>query len=152
MMQEIIDKINLHKSRAKLAQKEIRAFDNELSVEIFEDFEKVKGNEKIAVVGLGYVGLPLAVLLNKKFNVVGYDISKERIEELKKGVDKTREVEKEELLKLEKEKEEAELKLQKEVKKKKSVSKKKEEKPKKLTKLERIKNNLKVIESKLNSM
>ncbi|RUM72266.1 MAG: hypothetical protein DSZ08_01355 [Sulfurovum sp.] len=42
MMQEIIDKINLHKSRAKLAQKEIRAFDNELSVEIFEDFEKVK--------------------------------------------------------------------------------------------------------------
>ncbi len=64
-----------------------------------EDFEKVKGNEKIAVVGLGYVGLPLAVLLNKKFNVVGYDISKERIEELKKGVDRTREVEKEELLK-----------------------------------------------------
>ena len=62
------------------------------------DFEKGKGKEKIAVVGLGYVGLPLAVLLDKKFNVVGYDISKERIEELKKGVDRTREVSKEELL------------------------------------------------------
>ncbi len=63
-----------------------------------EDFEKGKGKEKIAVVGLGYVGLPLAVLLDKKFNVLGYDISKERIEELKKGVDRTREVSKEELL------------------------------------------------------
>jgi len=63
-----------------------------------EDFEKGKGKEKIAVVGLGYVGLPLAVLLDKKFNVLGYDISKERIEELKRGVDRTREVSKEELL------------------------------------------------------
>ena len=64
-----------------------------------DDFEKNKGKEKIAVVGLGYVGLPLAVLLDEKFNVVGYDISKERIQELKKGVDKTREVEKDKLLK-----------------------------------------------------
>ncbi|NPA52211.1 MAG: nucleotide sugar dehydrogenase [Aquificae bacterium] len=62
-----------------------------------EDFKK--GKQKIAVVGLGYVGLPLAVLLDRKFNVIGYDISKERIEELKKGIDKTREVEKDQLLK-----------------------------------------------------
>ncbi len=64
-----------------------------------DNFKKGKGQEKIAVVGLGYVGLPLAVLLDQKFNVVGYDISKERIQELKKGIDKTREVEKEKLLK-----------------------------------------------------
>ncbi len=60
-----------------------------------EDFQKDK---KICVVGLGYVGLPLAVLLNKEFNVVGFDISKERIKELKEGYDRTREVEKEDLL------------------------------------------------------
>ena len=61
-----------------------------------KDFEK--GNkEKIAVIGLGYVGLPLAVLLDKKFNVIGFDINSKRIEELKKGYDRTREVEKEKL-------------------------------------------------------
>ncbi len=60
-----------------------------------EDFQKDK---KICVVGLGYVGLPLAVLLNKKFNVVGFDISEERVKELKEGYDRTREVEKEELI------------------------------------------------------
>ena len=60
-----------------------------------EDFQNDK---KICVVGLGYVGLPLAVLLNKKFNVVGFDISEERIKELKEGYDRTREIEKEDLL------------------------------------------------------
>ncbi len=61
-----------------------------------KDFEK--GNkEKIAVIGLGYVGLPLAVLLDEKFNVIGFDINSKRIEELKKGYDRTREVEKEKL-------------------------------------------------------
>ncbi len=53
--------------------------------------------EKICVVGLGYVGLPLAVLLAKKFAVVGFDINKQRIEELKKGIDKTGEVNESEL-------------------------------------------------------
>ncbi|SHK54581.1 UDP-N-acetyl-D-galactosamine dehydrogenase [Thermocrinis minervae] len=48
--------------------------------------------DKICVVGLGYVGLPLAVLLSKKFKVVGYDTKKERIEELKSGIDSTGEV------------------------------------------------------------
>lgn len=47
----------------------------------------------IAVVGLGYVGLPLACLLAKKFKVVGFDISKRRIDELRDGIDTTKEIE-----------------------------------------------------------
>ncbi len=54
--------------------------------------------EKICVVGLGYVGLPLAVELAKHFFVLGFDIKKDRIEELKSGFDRTKEVEKEKLL------------------------------------------------------
>ena len=49
-------------------------------------------NETIAVVGLGYVGLPLAVHLSRHFNVVGYDYNAGRIAELKKGMDRTLEV------------------------------------------------------------
>ncbi|NPA12691.1 MAG: nucleotide sugar dehydrogenase, partial [Aquificae bacterium] len=57
-----------------------------------------KGNSgKIAIIGLGYVGLPLAVLLDKKFNVIGYDIDPNRIKELKQGYDRTNEVSKEDL-------------------------------------------------------
>jgi UDP-N-acetyl-D-galactosamine dehydrogenase len=52
---------------------------------------------KVGVIGLGYVGLPLAVEFGKKIDVVGFDISKERIEELKKGYDRTKETEPEEL-------------------------------------------------------
>lgn len=48
---------------------------------------------KIAVVGLGYVGLPLARLFATKYPVVGFDINKRRIEELRKGRDTTLEVE-----------------------------------------------------------
>ncbi|MGR7812016.1 nucleotide sugar dehydrogenase [Lacinutrix undariae] len=48
---------------------------------------------KIAIIGLGYVGLPLAVEFAKKFHVVGFDINQKRIDELKSGVDKTLEVE-----------------------------------------------------------
>jgi len=47
----------------------------------------------VAVIGLGYVGLPLAVELSKKMPVVGFDISQERIQELTNGHDRTREVE-----------------------------------------------------------
>ena len=47
----------------------------------------------IAVVGLGYVGLPLAALLARKFRVIGFDISVPRIEELSRGFDHNREVE-----------------------------------------------------------
>ena len=53
--------------------------------------------EKIGIIGLGYVGLPLAVEFGKVFSVVGFDINKERINELKKGIDRTREVEHDEL-------------------------------------------------------
>ena len=52
-----------------------------------------KKNVKLSVVGLGYVGLPLAVAFSEKFKVVGYDIEQKRIEELKNGYDKTLEVE-----------------------------------------------------------
>ena len=48
--------------------------------------------KKICVVGLGYVGLPLAVALSKYYSVVGFDINQERIEELKKGYDRTAEI------------------------------------------------------------
>ncbi len=47
----------------------------------------------ISIVGLGYVGLPLAVALAKHFEVVGFDISQARIDELKSGHDRTNEVE-----------------------------------------------------------
>jgi UDP-N-acetyl-D-galactosamine dehydrogenase len=47
---------------------------------------------KIAIIGLGYVGLPLAVEFGKKYSVVGFDIDNRRIEELKKGIDKTLEI------------------------------------------------------------
>jgi UDP-N-acetyl-D-galactosamine dehydrogenase len=53
--------------------------------------------EKIGIIGLGYVGLPLAVEFGKVLPVVGFDINKERIEELKKGHDRTLEVDAEEL-------------------------------------------------------
>ncbi|MEZ4802514.1 MAG: nucleotide sugar dehydrogenase [Gelidibacter sp.] len=49
-------------------------------------------NKKITVVGLGYVGLPLAVEFAKKFLVVGFDINQRRIDELRLGIDKTLEV------------------------------------------------------------
>lgn len=42
-------------------------------------------NPTIAIIGLGYVGLPLAVEFAKKFKVVGYDINAERINELQEG-------------------------------------------------------------------
>ena len=48
--------------------------------------------KKICVVGLGYVGFPLLFELSKSFNVLGFDISQDRIDELKKGIDKTNEV------------------------------------------------------------
>ena len=53
--------------------------------------------EKIGIIGLGYVGLPLAVEFGKVMDVVGFDINTERIEELTSGYDRTREVEPHEL-------------------------------------------------------
>src|SRR5258706_5246096 len=48
--------------------------------------------EKIGIIGLGYVGLPLAVEFGKTIEAVGLDINQSRIDELKKGIDHTREV------------------------------------------------------------
>src|SRR5690606_2023117 len=50
-------------------------------------------NSKIAVIGLGYVGLPLARLFATKYNVIGFDINQKRIDELRQGKDLTLEVE-----------------------------------------------------------
>ena len=49
--------------------------------------------KKIAVIGLGYVGLPLALEFAKKFSVIGFDISEGRVEMMKKGVDPSEELE-----------------------------------------------------------
>jgi UDP-N-acetyl-D-galactosamine dehydrogenase len=54
-------------------------------------------NIKIAIIGLGYVGLPLAVEFGKKNNVIGFDINQSRIDELRLGKDSTLEVEPNEL-------------------------------------------------------
>ena len=54
-----------------------------------------KINEKsiiVGVVGLGYVGMPIAVAFAKKVNVIGYDFNKTKIELYKSGVDPTNEV------------------------------------------------------------
>jgi UDP-N-acetyl-D-galactosamine dehydrogenase len=49
-------------------------------------------NIKIAIIGLGYVGLPLAIEFGKKYSVLGFDINQERIEELTNGYDRTQEM------------------------------------------------------------
>jgi UDP-N-acetyl-D-galactosamine dehydrogenase len=51
----------------------------------------------IVIVGLGYVGLPLAVEFGKKYPTIGFDINIKRVEELKSGFDRTRETEKEDI-------------------------------------------------------
>jgi UDP-N-acetyl-D-galactosamine dehydrogenase len=57
-----------------------------------------KGDLKIAIIGLGYVGLPLATEFGKNFKTVGFDINSNRVEELKKGLDSTNEVTSDELI------------------------------------------------------
>ena len=49
-------------------------------------------DNKIAIIGLGYVGLPLAVAFSKHYKVLGFDTNKQRIDELKNGIDKTKEI------------------------------------------------------------
>ena len=46
---------------------------------------------KIAIIGLGYVGLPLAIEFGKKYQVLGFDINEKRILELRNGIDQTKE-------------------------------------------------------------
>ena len=57
------------------------------------DNNKIMNKDKIAIIGLGYVGLPLARLFATKYDVVGFDINQDRIDELSSGVDATLEVE-----------------------------------------------------------
>ena len=52
----------------------------------------ISGKEKLALVGLGYVGMPIAVEFAKHINVIGFDINEERINEYKQGIDSTNEV------------------------------------------------------------
>ena len=60
-----------------------------------EDFQNK--SQKIGIIGLGYVGLPLAALLAKTYNVLGFDINATRIKELKENRDRTNEVDSEAL-------------------------------------------------------
>lgn len=57
---------------------------------LYEDI--VNGKEKLSVVGLGYVGMPIAVAFAKKIQVVGFDLNAEKIDLYKSGVDPTNEV------------------------------------------------------------
>ena len=52
----------------------------------------LKNTDKICIIGLGYVGLPLAVEFSKKFSTIGFDIDTNRIKELNKNIDETNEV------------------------------------------------------------
>jgi UDP-N-acetyl-D-galactosamine dehydrogenase len=70
---------------------------------LMSKFKDTTGNEmnlkenKIAIIGLGYVGLPLAVEFGKHYSTIGFDINKPRVEELKSGHDSTLECSPEEL-------------------------------------------------------
>jgi UDP-N-acetyl-D-galactosamine dehydrogenase len=74
------------------------------AVELVDAHENRKGNssmsseEKLAVIGLGYVGLPLAVALSRVYETIGFDINESRVSDLNNGIDKTLEVEPGDLL------------------------------------------------------
>ena len=58
-----------------------------------EMFDKVSSGEKsICVIGLGYVGLPIALEFARKFQVVGFDINDERIKLMQQGIDPSKEI------------------------------------------------------------
>ncbi|MBU3142604.1 nucleotide sugar dehydrogenase [Clostridium sp. CF012] len=54
--------------------------------------ELLNKNTKLSLVGLGYVGLPLAIAFDKKIDVIGFDINKEKLETYKSGIDPTNEI------------------------------------------------------------
>lgn len=62
---------------------------------VIDDFKS--GKEKVALVGLGYVGLPLAICMAPVYHVIGFDINPVRIDELQAGFDRTEEVSREQL-------------------------------------------------------
>ena len=53
--------------------------------------------QKVCIIGLGYVGMPLAVLISKKYEVVGFDQDELKIEKFKNGVDDSNEISKKEI-------------------------------------------------------
>ena len=56
-------------------------------------YEKIKNREeKISLIGLGYVGMPIAIAFAEKVDVIGFDINEEKVELYKKGIDPTKEV------------------------------------------------------------
>ncbi|SRX55365.1 nucleotide sugar dehydrogenase [Aequorivita sp. CIP111184] len=59
----------------------------------------MKQNPTIAIIGLGYVGLPLAAAFSEKYKVIGFDINSKRIQQLQQGIDNTLELSSEELKK-----------------------------------------------------
>ena len=61
---------------------------------------KPLSESKIAIIGLGYVGLPLAVEFAKKYPVIGFDINKQRVVDLNRCIDNTMEVDSNELEKV----------------------------------------------------
>ena len=56
--------------------------------------ELIEKKKKLAVIGLGYVGLPIALEFAKKISVIGFDINSRRVEMMRKGIDPSREVDK----------------------------------------------------------
>lgn len=52
----------------------------------------VNREEKLSLIGLGYVGLPIAVAFAKKVEVIGFDVNREKIKRYQSGIDPTREV------------------------------------------------------------
>ncbi len=61
-----------------------------MAMEMFENIQS--GNKSICVIGLGYVGLPIALEFAKKFRVVGFDINQARVDLMKNGIDPSKEI------------------------------------------------------------
>ena len=61
-------------------------------------YEKIAaGEEKISLIGLGYVGMPIAVAFSKKARVIGFDVNEPKVNLYRKGIDPTQEVGDEEI-------------------------------------------------------
>ncbi len=59
-------------------------------MQLYKDL--MNGSEKLSLVGLGYVGMPIAVAFSKKVSVIGYDVNTKKIDQYKAGIDPTNEV------------------------------------------------------------
>jgi UDP-N-acetyl-D-galactosamine dehydrogenase len=63
---------------------------NQTRMSIYQDL--IRGDAVLSVIGLGYVGMPIAVAFAKKVKVIGYDVNPTTIKQRKSGTDPTREV------------------------------------------------------------